>query len=106
MNNLPYEINSLIFKQLDKKNLNNCLFVNKSFANFIYKLLWNTISLKNVKVLTKLWFEDEEGNKNNFSNVINPNLMFPFLQFKFLTFFFFFFINLKIFLQKKKKKKN
>ena len=78
MNKLPFEVNSLIFKQLDKKNLNNCLFVNKSFANFIYKLLWNTISLKNVKVLTKLWFEDEEGNKNNFSNVINPNLMFPY----------------------------
>ena len=80
MNTLPYEINKLIFNQLDKKNLQNCLYVNKAFAKFIYKILWRTISLKNVKVLANIWFENEEKNKNSFgfSNVVNPNLMFPY----------------------------
>jgi len=80
MNNLPYEINSLIFNQLDKKNLHNCLYVNKSFAKFIYRLLWRTISLKNVKILVNIWFKNEKNDKDFhcFSNVVNPNLMFPY----------------------------
>ncbi|OUM64270.1 hypothetical protein PIROE2DRAFT_60791 [Piromyces sp. E2] len=79
MNNLPFEVNSLIFKQLDKKSLINCLYVNKSFANFIYKILWNRISLKNVKLLAKIWFENDDNEKNtDYSNVVNSNLMFPY----------------------------
>ncbi|ORX83798.1 hypothetical protein BCR32DRAFT_266753 [Anaeromyces robustus] len=76
MNKLPYEVNDLIFKQLDKQNLINCLFVNKSFAKFIYKLIWSSISLKNAKILTKIWFE--ENDNNQFSNVVSSNLMFPY----------------------------
>jgi len=78
MNKLPFEVNSLIFKQLDKKNLINCLYVNKSFAYFIYKILWKKISLKNVKLLSKIWFENEDDKSADFSNVVNPNLMFPY----------------------------